>query len=298
MRILVLGSAGQLGFELLRAPLPAGWSLIGRTRGELDITDPAAIRGAIGEVAPDLVVNAAAYTAVDRAEAEADRAYAANATAPGQIAAACAERGAMLVHVSTDYVFDGRKTGPYVETDPVNPLGVYGASKEAGERAVRAALDHHVILRTAWVYGAHGHNFVKTMLRLGAERDRLSVVADQRGCPTAAADIATAILGVACRLAAGKQPGEALPWGTYHFVGAGETTWHGFAEAIFEIAAAALGRRPVVQAITTAEYPTPAQRPANSVLDCTRFRQAFGIDPPPWQASLGTVLQELAARRP
>lgn len=272
MRLLVLGANGQVGFELGRARLPDGMTLTARDRAGLDITDRKAVFAAVP--GHDLVVNAAAYTAVDRAESERGAAFAANAEAPGHLAEACRKEGAALIHLSTDYVFDGTKPGPYAEDDPVNPLGAYGESKEAGERAVRAALAEHVILRTAWVYGAHGHNFVKTMLRLASERPSLRVVADQRGSPSSAADIAAAILRIA---AAPKR------WGTFHFTGGGETTWHGFAEAIVR------GRVPV-EPIATADYPTPARRPANSVLDCGKIAAAYGIVGRPWQVALGEVL--------
>jgi dTDP-4-dehydrorhamnose reductase len=237
---------------------------------------------------PDLAINLAAYTAVDRAESEAEAAWAVNCTGAMHIAAGCADRGIPLVHLSTDYVFDGYKDGPYREDDPVNPLGVYGASKEAGERAVREALRRHIILRTSWVYGAFGQNFVKTMLRLGAERETLRVVADQHGCPTAAADIASALVALAQQVAAGEER-----WGTYHFAGAGATTWHGFAEAIFDLALPYRGRRPRVEPIATEQYPTPARRPRNSVLDCSKIADAFGIRPAPWRPALAAVIREL-----
>lgn len=203
---------------------------------------------------------------MDRAETERDAAWAANCDGAAHIAASCRDMGIPLIHISTDYVFDGTKGGPYREDDPVNPLSVYGASKEAGERAVRDALREHVILRTAWVYSAHGHNFVKTMLRLAAECPALRVVADQTGAPTAAADLAAAIAHIATQIGAGN-----TAWGTYHFTGAGAVTWHGFAEAIFARAERWRGPKPRVEAIATAEYPTPARRPANSVLDCARI---------------------------
>ncbi len=295
MKLLVLGAGGQVGRELCRLAWPAGYTLAAFARDGVDITSREAVFAAVARERPDIAINAAAYTAVDRAESEPDLAWAGNCTGPGNLAAACHEAAIPLIHISTDYVFDGTKTGAYREDDPVRPLGVYGASKEAGERAVRDALARHVILRTAWVYSAHGNNFVKTMLRLGAERPVLRVVADQTGSPTSAADIAAAIGTVVQRLAAGN-----TNWGTYHFTGGGAVTWHGFAEAIFELAARsnATGRGPppVVEAITTAEYPTPARRPANSVLDCTRIAEAFGIVPLPWRAALAEVLAELKPR--
>jgi dTDP-4-dehydrorhamnose reductase len=284
MQVLVLGAAGQVGTELRRAALPPGMSLAALDRAGVDIADRAAIVAAIRRERPDLVVNAAAYTAVDRAESEAEAAFAINAAAPGDIAAACAEAGIRLIHISTDYVYDGTKPGPYVEGDPISPLGIYGRSKAAGDAAVAAALAEHVILRTAWVYSAHGGNFVKTMLRLAGERPSLRVVADQHGSPTAAADIAAAIVAVAARIGAGEGR-----WGVFHFTGAGATTWHGFAEAIVALA----GKNVPVTAITTAEYPTPARRPANSVLDCTKIAAAYGINGRPWRDALAEVIAEL-----
>ena len=213
------------------------------------------------------VINAAAYTAVDRAESGSEAAFAVNREGPAHLADRCRKRGIPLIHVSTDYVFDGEKGKPYVEEDPIAPLGVYGKSKAAGEAEVRQRLPEHIIVRTAWLVGVHGHNFVKNMLRLGRERETLKVVSDQQGCPTFAADLADAILVMAKQAEIRKL----VPWGTYHYCGRGETTWHGFAEAIFEIAGQyekfALKN---LLPISTAEYPTPVKRPANSVLDCTK----------------------------
>jgi dTDP-4-dehydrorhamnose reductase len=287
-RVLVLGAGGQVGRELCRYAWPTGTSLIALDRSRLDITRREAIAAAFSEARPEIVVNAAAFTAVDRAESEAEAAWTVNRDGPAHIAAACHAAGIPLIHLSTDYVFDGKTSRPYREDDPVNPLGVYGASKEGGERAVREALREHIILRTAWVYSPHGHNFVKTMLRLAAERPALRVVADQTGSPTNAADIAAAIARIAEQLGSGN-----VAWGTYHFAGAGAVTWQGFAEAIFGLAARWRGPPPRVDAITTAEYPTPAQRPANSVLDCARIGVAFGIVPRPWRAMLAEAIEEL-----
>jgi dTDP-4-dehydrorhamnose reductase len=240
---------------------------------------------------PDLVINLAAYTAVDRAESEPEAAWAVNCAGAAHVAAVCGEDGPPLVHLSTDYVFDGRKSEPYHEADTVNPLNVYGRSKEAGERAVRAAAPRHIILRTAWVYGAYGANFVKTMLRLGAERPVLRVVADQRGCPTAAADIAAALIAIARQI----ERGEA-EWGTFHFAAAGSTSWHEFAEEIVALArnfgAWPSGSGPRIEPITTDQYPTAAQRPMNSVLDCRKIA-ALGISPSPWRSGLPAVIREL-----
>ncbi|QCO00357.1 dTDP-4-dehydrorhamnose reductase (plasmid) [Azospirillum argentinense] len=291
MKVLILGTSGQVGTELMRAAWPQGTELVGLARPDVDMARPETVEAAVAAHAPDLVVNATAYTAVDKAESDQETAFAVNRDGPARLAASCAACGIPLIHISTDYVFDGTKPAPYAEDDPVAPLGVYGASKEAGEAVVRAALPQHVILRTSWVYAAHGANFVKTMLRFGREREEMRVVADQHGAPTAAADIAAAIVTIAERIAAGSEGG--VPWGTYHFTGAGETTWHGFAERIFQRLEATTGRRPRLQAITTADYPTPARRPTNSRLDCARICSAFGIEAPRWEDSLDHVLEEL-----
>lgn len=288
MKLLVLGAGGQVGQELCRFAWPAGYELAAFDRAGLDIAVRDQVFAAMTRERPDIVVNAAAYTAVDRGESEPEAASAANCTGPANLAAGCHDAQIPLVHISTDYVYDGTKTGAYLEDDPVAPLGVYGRTKEAGERAVRAVIAEHVILRTAWVYSAHGRNFVKTMLRLAEAHRVLRVVADQEGSPTSAADIAAAIARVVERLAAGD-----TRWGTYHFAGAGAVTWHGFAEAIFDLAAPWRGPPPRVEAITTADYPTPARRPANSVLDCSRIAAAFGIAPRPWREALAEVIKEI-----
>ncbi len=276
--ILLFGAGGQLGRELAALALARGVSLTGLSRAEGDITDPVAVEVALAAHRPALVVNAAAYTAVDRAESEPDTAFAANALGPELLGQACAATGVPLLHISTDYVFDGAKSTGYIETDPVSPLGVYGHSKAEGEARLRAACARHLILRTAWVYGVHGANFLKTMLRLAAERDALRVVADQRGCPTATVDLAEAILAVRTKLLAGGEP-----WGTYHFAGTGETSWHGFASLIVAEQAGFTGRNPSVEPIATAEYPTPARRPANSVLNSSLFAASFDMRAQPWQ---------------
>ena len=288
MKLLVLGAGGQVGHELCRLAWPDGYSVAAFDRGGVDIAQREPVFAAVARERPDIVINAAAYTAVDRAESEPDIAWASNCSGPANIAAACQEAAIPLIHLSTDYVFDGSKPGAYFEADPVKPLGIYGESKEAGDQAVRGALAHHVILRTAWVYSAHGRNFVKTMLRLAGERPVLRVVADQIGSPTSAADIAAAIAAIAQQLNAGN-----TSWGTYHFAGGGAVTWHGFAEAIFELAAPRRGPPPLVEAIATADYPTPARRPANSVLDCRRIGEVFGIVPRPWREALAEVIGEL-----
>jgi len=287
--ILVLGSNGQLGRELLGLSRIAGLAMAGLPRQEADIADAEAVARALDAHRPTLVVNAGAYTKVDLAEQEPDKAWHANALGPEVLAKACAAAGIPLVHVSTDYVFDGTKDGAYREDDPIAPLGVYGRSKAAGEAAIRAHLPAHVILRTSWVYGVHGANFLKTMLRLAAERDELRVVADQRGCPTSTLDLARAILAVAGHL---RQGGTAH--GTYHFAGQEATTWHGFAARIVEGQAAVTGRSPTVTPIRTEHYPTPARRPANSELDSGLFARTFGFTARPWQEATDDAVARLA----
>ena len=297
MRILLFGANGQVGTELRRSLAPLG-EVVATTRSgtfedgarcELaDFDAPESLPGLIERVAPDVVVNAAAYTAVDRAESDRDAAFRANADAPARIAAACAARGARLVHYSTDYVFDGHGTRPYREDDPTRPAGVYGASKRAGEEAIAAAGADHLILRTAWVYAAHGRNFLRTMLRLAAERDALRVVADQTGTPTSAALIADV---TALALA---QPGVS---GIRHLTASGHTTWHGFAEAIVAGAHARglLPRAVPVVPIATAEYPTPAARPVYSVLDISRLQDEMHASFPAWGDALSATLDALAS---
>jgi dTDP-4-dehydrorhamnose reductase len=283
--ILVLGSGGQLGQELLAAAQAAKVPARGLGRDRVDIADAGAVARALADTVPDIVVNAGAYTKVDKAETERDEAFRANALGPEVLAKACAGANVPLVHVSTDYVFDGTKAGAYRESDPIAPLGVYGHSKAAGEDAIRQHWDRHLILRTAWVYGIYGANFLKTMLRLAAERDELRVVADQRGCPTSTADLAAAILQAARRVAEGQ-----ADFGTYHLAGQGVTTWHGFASHIVAAQEPLTGRRPKVTPITTQDYPTPAQRPANSELDSSLFARTFGFTARPWgQAADETV---------
>jgi dTDP-4-dehydrorhamnose reductase len=285
MKAIVFGTTGQLGIELARrAPRGVTVEALGRDRA--DLTDPVACAALIATTDADVVINAAAYTAVDQAETDRETAQRVNAETPGAMARAAAARGLPFLHVSTDYVFDGTGTRPWAEDDPVAPLGVYGATKLAGERAIAAAGGAHVILRTAWVFSAHGRNFVKTMLRVGAGRDELSVVDDQRGGPTAAADIADALWTIAAAFQGGKgQPG------IFHYAGAPSVSWADFAEAIFD--RASLPRKPAIKRIATSDYPTPAKRPANSMLDCSRIRAAYGIEQPDWRVSLSEVIREL-----
>lgn len=285
-RVLATGGAGQVGQELARRDGVHGMSVTALVRADLDVTDEAAVRRAFERHHPDIVINPAAYTAVDRAESDAETAFAVNEGGARALALACAMRGIPLVHLSTDYVFDGTKPDPYLETDPASPLGTYGRSKHAGEEAVRAALEHHVILRTSWVYAAHGANFLRTMLRVGSARDSLEVVDDQHGAPTWAGDIAAAALHIADRILNER----ATDWGICHYTARGSTTWHGFARAIFDEAAAVTGRKPAVTAIPTSAWPTPAARPANSRLDCSRVDRLFAPERPHWRASLSQVL--------
>jgi dTDP-4-dehydrorhamnose reductase len=286
MRLLVFGRTGQVARELARN-LPAGWSARFLDRAEADLADPAACAAAVAGAAADAVINAAAWTAVDKAEAEEAAATVVNGAAPAAMARVAADRGLPFLHVSTDYVFDGSGTAPFHPDSPVAPLGAYGRSKRAGEDGVRAAGGVHLILRTSWVFSAHGTNFVRTMLRLGAEREALRVVADQTGGPTPAADIARALLAVADALRDGA------PGGTHHFAGAPDTTWADFARAI--MAGAGLPCR--IEDIATADYPTPARRPANSRLDCSGLAAAYGIARPDWRQGLADVLAELGAGR-
>jgi len=289
MRVLVTGVTGQVGGCLLDLPPPAGIEWVPAGRELLDLAEPDRIAAAVERLAPDLVINCAAYTAVDRAESEPELADLVNHQGAAALAGACARLDAAMIQLSTDYVFDGTKPAPYLPDDPVAPLGAYGASKEAGERAVRAACPRHLILRTSWVYGPRGHNFVRTMLRLGRERDRLAIVADQQGAPTSAVALAGALAALSGRMAAGWRP----PPGTWHLTAAGHTSWQSFAEAIFEIAEPRTGRRPVVEPIATADFPTPARRPANSRLDCSATERELGLALGPWRDALGPVVNSI-----
>jgi dTDP-4-dehydrorhamnose reductase len=293
-RFLLLGGTGQVGEEFRTLALPKDVEVVAPSRGELDLEDPSAITRTIAAQPWSAVINAAAYTDVDRAESQEPVAFAVNAEAPSRLAAETGGRRIPLVHISTDYVFDGRKGAPYIEQDEVAPLNAYGRSKLAGERGVRAANPQHVILRTSWVYSPFRKNFVKTILRLAAERERLTVVADQRGCPTAARDIAQACLDIANRCA--SQP-ELTPHGVYHFAGAGEASWFEFASAIVEMAADRLGRSPEIVPIPTSEYPTPAVRAADTRLDCAVVLREFGIEPRPWRQALADTINRLLSNK-
>ena len=289
MDILILGGAGQVGTELQAYPWPEGVRVHAPDRASLDITDEAALAAALDERSYAAVINPAAYTAVDKAESDVAAAWRLNALAPAILAAETRKRSIPLVHVSTDYVFDGSDEDFYAPDAPVNPTSVYGASKAAGEMAVRATNPRHAIVRTAWVVSPHRGNFVKTMLRLAGERDRLTVVDDQHGCPTSAADLAAALATIALRLAGD----EDAPTGTFHCVNDGATTWCGFARAIVAGAAKRGGRAIPVEGIPTSAYPTPAKRPANSRLSTQSLTDAYGIAPRPWEAALDDILDRL-----
>jgi len=287
MRILVLGRQGQVAQSLLeRATTVPGMAVTALGRPELDISDAASVAAAIAAARPDLVVNAAAYTAVDKAEADAAAAFAVNCEGASAAAAATARLGLPFIHLSTDYVYPGDKASAYVEDDATGPLGVYGRSKLAGELRVREAHPSALILRTSWVYSPFGANFVKTMLRVGAQQPELRVVDDQTGNPTSALDLASAMLRIAPGLTQG---------GTYHLCGAGSVTWCGFARQIFAISRAHGGLAPEVKAIATRDYPTPARRPANSQLSTDAFARRFGFRLAPWQDALEPVVRRLLA---
>lgn len=286
--ILLTGGSGQVGTEVIRLA-PTGVNIIAPARDVLDMSDPDAVAAIVASRPWAAVINSAAHTAVDRAESEILSAWKINALAPAALAQATAQTGIPLIQVSTDYVFDGSKSGYYLETDPVAPVSVYGASKEAGEQAVRTGNPRHVILRTAWVVSPHGSNFIKTMLRLAETRPELRVVDDQHGCPTSATDIALALLAITQRMIAEPQ----APSGTYHFVNSGEATWCAFARTIFEMAAAHGRTKPKVEGITTADYPTPARRPANSRLNVEKLARDYAISPRQWQEAVDEIVTAL-----
>ncbi len=290
MRILVTGVTGQVGHELCRYDWPEEVEIVAASRHDLDLADAGAIESYIAAGRFDAVINPAAYTAVDRAETDLVPAWKVNALAPAALAAATGKAGIPLICVSTDYVFNGTKADAYDEEDPISPVGVYGASKAAGELAVRTGNPRHIILRTSWVFSAHGANFVKTMLRLAADRPRLRVVDDQNGCPTSAHDIAAVLAKIALRLIADPK----APAGTYHFSNAEPVTWCGFAREIFRQAETLGFPTADVEAITTAEYPTPARRPANSILGATKIERDYAVRLRPWREALAEVLSELA----
>ena len=293
MRVLVLGGSGQLGTQLRALELPPGVQLLAPARTAVDLGDSAAIRRLITAERWSVVINAAGYNNVDRAENEEHLAFAINAQAAACLAEETGKRGIPLIYVSTDYVFDGRKGAPYTETDAAKPLNTYGRSKLAGECRVSAANARHVILRTAWLYSPYGTNFVRTILRLAQERERLPVVADQLGCPTSARDLAKECMYIALFCAA--KPDQEN-YGVYHLAGAGAATWFEFANAILETAAGRLSRLPELVPIPSAQYPSPASRPADSRLDCTAIQLAFGVAARPWRRALAETVDCLLAR--
>ncbi|MEQ1612724.1 MAG: dTDP-4-dehydrorhamnose reductase [Hyphomicrobiaceae bacterium] len=294
LRIALIGAKGQVATSLARVLPASGFDVTVLARPDFDLTDPQSIAAAIIAAKPDVVINPAAHTAVDRAEDEPDLAFAINRDAAGAIAAAAASVGAVIVHYSTDYVFDGQQSRPYIETDPTGPQGVYGASKLAGEQAVAAANPRHVILRTAWVCSADGANFLKTMLRLAAERPELKVVDDQHGSPTFAADIASATARIATTCA--TQAAGAPAFGVFHLVSQGEVTWCGFARAIMASSKVRGGPSVPVHAITTADFPTKARRPAYSKLDTGKLARVHDIQMPSWQAALDLCLDGMIGK--
>lgn len=293
IHILVTGGAGQVGQELAAAAWPDNVVLHTPTRADLDLASIDSVRAAFAKTPFSAVINSGAYTAVDKAEADVAAAFAANAMGPAVLAEVTREAGIPLIQVSTDYVFDGSDDGFYAENDPVGPLGVYGASKLAGELGVRSGNPRSVVLRTAWVLSVHRANFLKTMLRLAADRPLLRVVDDQHGCPTSARDIAAALRTITLRMIEDDQ----APVGVFHFVNAGETTWAGLAREVFALSAASGGPSAAVEGITTADYPTPARRPANSRLATSKLTRDYGVAPRAWQDAVAEIVAELNAER-
>jgi dTDP-4-dehydrorhamnose reductase len=292
MNLLVTGSNGQLGQTLCSQAAAQGLSVMPARRPEFDITDPERVEKVLQQSNASIVVNAAAYTAVDQAEDDRENAFRVNRDGPAFLASCCCKLDLPLIHISTDYVFDGTKRDPYVETDPVNPVNIYGESKAAGEKEVRTRHEHHIILRTSWLYGLQGGNFVKTMLRLGMEKEEIRVVSDQFGCPTSAGELSSCILAIAAHILAAKP----TRWGTYHCCGKGRTSWYGFAREIFDIAGRHLDLRVNrVIPVTTEKFPTRARRPANSVLDCSAVGRYFGFFPAPWREPLSGLIEHLAS---
>ncbi|MEL7048869.1 MAG: dTDP-4-dehydrorhamnose reductase [Pseudomonadota bacterium] len=290
--IVVIGKSGQLAEALVRRAGERGVALVTGGRPEVDLTDSETLKAFVFETKPSVVVNAAAYTAVDQAESDAEAAFALNGEGPARLAALCAAVGVPLIHISTDFVFSGLTDVPYPHDAAPSPLGIYGTSKAAGEVGVRLAHPQHVIVRTSWLYGSAGRNFPKTMLRLGADKGEVRVVDDQVGSPTFADDLADALLVVAERISDSE---DAQLFGTFHFSNSGHTTWCGFANAVFERAASAGRPRATAHPITTHEYPTPAKRPIYSVMDCRRFTDVYGVVPRPWDEALGAAMPGLLA---
>lgn len=298
--LLVTGGNGQIGFELSRSLAPLG-RVVALDRAACNLADLDQMRGVVRDIAPDIIVNAAAYTAVDKAEGDAELAFAINGIAPGVLAEEASVLGAMLVHYSTDYVFDGTKDGAYTETDTPGPISVYGQSKLAGEAAVLASEARALVVRTSWVFGSHGNNFVKTMLKLGCERERLRVVADQFGAPTSAALVADVTAQILARHWIFGDPTE-FPDGLYHLTATGATNWHAYAQEVLRQAGTlgvSLKTAPAnVEPIVTADYPLPARRPANSRLATAKLCQTFGIHLPAWRDGLHSVMPQLIAQLP
>jgi dTDP-4-dehydrorhamnose reductase len=284
-KLLITGANGQVGQKLTNAATPC--ELIALTRDELDITHRITVQEAIHAHQPDIVINAAAYTAVDKAEEESEKAFAINRDGVKNLAQACVEKSIPMLHISTDFVFDGEKDSAYSETDPISPLGVYGQSKAEGEAVLRELLPEHINLRTSWVFSSTGDNFVKAMLRLGSERDELNIVSDQHGCPTSASSIADTLLFIAHQHLEGKP----ITWGTYHYGNQPATNRYEFAKSILAMAASIDNRSiPSIIPIPTSAYPTPARRPLNSELNCQKIEQTFGITRPDWRDELMKVL--------
>jgi len=290
MKLLIIGSKGQLGSELEIECKRNEFSYLGLDLPEFNITDPFQVEKTFTDFKPSIVINASAYTNVDKAETEQEIAFAVNSDGPANLAVSCDKNRIPIIHISTDYVFDGTKGQPYAESDTVSPLGVYGKSKEQGESKLRSILTRHIILRTSWLYGTYGNNFVKTMLKLGKEKEIIKVVSDQYGCPTCAADLSEAVVDISKQITQNLE----IAWGTYHYCGLGITTWHEFAKEIFKIAGQYQNYKvSSVEAITTAQYPTRAKRPPFSALDCSMIKNRFGINTKPWQKSLEKTINRI-----
>ncbi|CUW09720.1 dTDP-4-dehydrorhamnose reductase [Serratia grimesii] len=287
MKVMIVGSAGQVGQELVKRA-PSGWEILATDRSQLDITDAQQVNRLVSSFCPHVIINAAAYTAVDKAELEPALAFAINRDGPKYLARAAKVCGAKIIHISTDYVFPGDKSGLYMESDATGPTGVYGLSKLEGELAIAQECSEHIILRTAWVFGEHGHNFVKTIIRLASERTKLSVVGDQFGSPTYAGDIADSLLTIARKVTCKS---DSRMWGIYHFSGTEYVCWADFAIAIINSAYEnnLITQKPDVHAIATSQYPTPAKRPANSKLDCSKIQEIFTLKSSDWRAALKNI---------
>jgi dTDP-4-dehydrorhamnose reductase len=291
MKILLIGNQGMLGRDLQPRLEEAGFSLKGLDIADMDITRSDDILPHFESFGPDLVINCAAYTAVDKAESEAELAYSVNKDGPANLSSACKKIRIPFIHISTDYVFNGNAKRPYREGDPVSPLGAYGRSKWEGEEAVRSLLEQHIIMRTSWLYGVHGHNFVKTIIRLSHEKEEIRVVADQKGCPTWTGDLSDALVILVQRIDKGSRE---VSWGTYHFCGAGKTSWYELALAVVKEASRRSSLKVLsVLPIPTSDYPTPAKRPMWSVMDCSKIQDTFDIKPKKWEKSLTVMIEKL-----